>query len=310
MKHDNGPGSHITDERIDELVQDLQQRQEMHQSLADAPDLRLAYDIRRTYQDETDQDQHSLERVFTRLAGNRATARPKIISLPKIDQQQERIFALQKNAIQTFSQHKPGWRRHLSVFAAILCTMLLIGGFLTIVNAVRTNRTTSVGSQIVITPTPQATRPTGSPASHVIPQAILTDSLTGNSEGIGPGLSGIAATNHFTVGQHFGIFFLVNDNGGGAVTVKWYENSRLYSSSARYIPPLPAVSPRKGASPAPTPSRNSPVPTPSRNSPARTASPVESSFSVTYDQPAEGKVELYWNGKLAVTLLFVVKPKV
>jgi hypothetical protein len=293
MRHDNGPGIHMTDEYINEIVQGLQQRQEMHQSLAYAPDLRLTYDLRRAYQDETDQDRHSLERVFLGLVGNQATARPKINSLPKIDQQQERISVMQKNAIQPFSQRKTGWERRLNVFAAILCTMLLVGGFLTIFNAARVNHTTSVGSQIEVTPTPQ---PTDSPASHAIPKAVLTDSPTGNSEGIGPGLSGITATNQFTVGQQFWIFFLVNDDSGGTIAVKWYANSRLYSSTSRYLPATSRGEP-------------SPAPTPSRNSPASTASPVESNFSTTYDQPAAGKVELYWKGQLAMTLFFVVKPK-
>jgi len=31
-------------------------------------------------------------------------------------------------------------------------------------------------------------------------------------------------------------------------------------------------------------------------------------FPMQYLQPAEGKVELYWNGQLAVTLFFVVEP--
>jgi len=283
MRHDNDPG----DEHIDELVQGLQQ------SLADAPDLRLAYDLRRAYQDETDQDRHSLEHVFIGLVGNQATARPKIISLPKLDQQQERISVMQKNATQPFSQSNTGWKRRLSVFAAVLCTMLLVGGFLTLFNAVRVNHTTSAGSQMEVTPTPQ---PTDSPASHAIQKAVLTDSPTGNSEGIGPGLSGITATNQFTVGQQLWIFFLVNDDGGGTVAVKWYANSRLSSSSSQSLP----ATPRGGPSPAPTPSRNSP---------ASAASPVESNFSTTYDQPAAGKVELYWKGQLAMTLFFVVKPK-
>jgi hypothetical protein len=40
----------------------------------------------------------------------------------------------------------------------------------------------------------------------------------------------------------------------------------------------------------------------------RPDTPIESSFSITYGQPAEGKVELYWKGQLAMTLPFVVKP--
>lgn len=307
MKHDNGPGSHITDEHIDGLVQNLQQRKKARQSLADVPDLRLADDIRRAYQDETDQDQLSLEQVFTRLVEGQATARPKIISLSKIDQQQERISAVQNNTFQTFSQRKPGWKRRLSVFAAILCMMVLIGGFLAIFNAERASHTTGVGSQIEVTPTPQ---PTGSPASHAIQKALLTAADTGNSEGIGPGLAGLTGATQFSVGQKFWLFFIVNDNGGGTVAVKWYTNGSLYSSSSQYIPSVPVSSSRGGIPPTPGPGRTpTPAPTTSvPSTPTPTASvPVESNFSVTYNRPAQGKVELYWHGQLAMTLLFVVK---
>ncbi len=37
--------------------------------------------------------------------------------------------------------------------------------------------------------------------------------------------------------------------------------------------------------------------------------PVTGSFEITYNQPAAGKVELYWKGQLAKTLVFTVNPK-
>ena len=207
----------------------------------------------------------------------------------------------QKNAIQMVSQRETGWRRRLSVFAAILCTMVLVGGLVTILNAVRANHTTTVGSQMVGTP---ALQPTPHATSDAISKAILTDSLSGNSEGIGPGLAGITGTTHLMVGQKFWVVFLLTDDSGGTITVKWYANNRLYSSSSQYQPPL-----SKGLSPVPTPSRPSPAPTPSRNSPVRPGTPIESSFSINYAQPGEGKVELYWKGQLAMTLFFAVKPR-
>jgi hypothetical protein len=200
----------------------------------------------------------------------------------------------QKNAIQMVSQRETGWRRRLSAFAAILCTIVLVGGLVTVLNAVRANRTTTVGSQVVETP---ALQQTPHPTSSAISKAILTDSLSGNSEGIGPGLAGITGTTQLTVGRKFWVVFLLTDDSGGTVTVKWYANNRLYSSSSRYQLPLSTAT-----------SQPSPAPTPSRNSPVRPDTPIESSFSITYGQPAEGKVELYWKGQLAMTLPFVVKP--
>ncbi len=298
MKYDNGPGSHMRNGLIDGFIQNVQQRQKTRHDLADAPDQRLADDIRRAYQGETDQDQLSLERVFTRLVEGQVTARPKIISLSRIDQQQERISAMQNDTLQTFSPRQPGWKRRLSVLAAILCMMVLVGGFFAIFNVERASHTTGTGSQIKVTPTPQ---PTSSPASHAIQKALLTASNRGSSEGVGPGLSGLTGATHFSVGQKFWLFFIVN-NGGGTVAAKWYANGSLYSSSSQYIPYVPVSSSRGGILPTPE-LKKTPTPEPTASEPAT------SSFSITYNQPAQGKVELYWKGQLAMTLLFVVNPK-
>ena len=96
--------------------------------------------------------------------------------------------------------------------------------------------------------------------------------------------------------RSFASFFLLTDDSGGTVAVKWYANGHLYSPSSHYEASLPTAS-----------SHLSPTPTLSRNSPVPAGTPIEDNFSVTYHQPVQGKVELYWKGKLAVTLLFVVK---
>ena len=235
--------------------------------------------------------------------------------------QQERISALQKSMIQPFSQRQTGWKRRLSVFAAILCMILLIGGFLTVFNMIHASHTTSVGSQNGRTLTLQ---PAKSPASHAIQKALLSDSVAGNSEGVGPGLSGIASQNHFTVGQRIWLSYIWSAEESGTVVVKWYANGHLSSSSSQYmhyeapyqgrgIAPTPTVS--GGIAPTPTASGGI-VPTPTvsggiapTSGPGSSSVPIESDLSTTYDQPTAGKVELYWKGQLAMTLFFAVSPK-
>lgn len=251
MRHDHGSGMHMTEEYIDELVRILRQRQEIHQSLADAPDLRLADDIRRAYRDETNQDRHSLESVFLRLVENQETGRSKIVSISKRNQEQERASVMQKDTIQSLSQSKTGWKRRLSVVAAILCTMILIGGFLLIFNVVRAG----TGSQITVTPTPRPTvipptpQPTTIPASQAFPHVVLTDSPT-NGEGVGPGLNGIPSVNQFTVGQKVWLLYEWSADESGPVVVKWYANGQLYSSSSRY---MDYIAPYQGQGIPPTP---------------------------------------------------------
>jgi hypothetical protein len=64
-----------------------------------------------------------------------------------------------------------------------------------------------------------------------------------------------------------------NPKGTGQMTVKWYTNGAFYQAS----PPLNVTKPISGYD------------------------------QQEYSQPAEGKVELYWNGQLAITLFFVVR---
>jgi hypothetical protein len=305
MKPDDFSRPAKLDEQIGEITNKLERRQQAQSGLADAPDLRLALDIRYAYQAEADEDQRSLERVLARLTGDDVADRPKVIFLPQANKPQKRMSTMQTNTMNSSPQPKDkgksSWTKHVGLIAAVLCITLLVGGFLTVLNATHAGRTTGVGSHTTVTPTPQPTAP------QVIQKAILTDSRAGNSEGVGPNLAGISSKTHFTVGQQFWIFFLAKAPNEGTATVKWYENNTLYKTSSQELISVPANS--SGTTPAPTPSGNAPLPTPSGNSSATNILPVESNFSITYNQAGTGKVELYWNGQLELTLYFTVSSK-
>jgi hypothetical protein len=131
---------------------------------------------------------------------------------------------------------------------------------------------------------------------YAIDRAILSTSPIGKGEGIGPGLSGLTPADHFRAGHPFWLFFLVKATCGGTVLAKWYANGHFYRISSRYIPALPARL-----------SARTPVPAPGCKSLVEVSISIESDFSITYGQPAAGRVELYWNGQFAMTLFFVVR---
>jgi hypothetical protein len=83
-----------------------------------------------------------------------------------------------------------------------------------------------------------------------------------------------APTNRFKVGDTIFLTYSVHPKSPGTVTAKWYTNNNYYRISTS-----PLI---KDAS--------------------------SGYFPMQYLQPAEGKVELYWNGQLAITLFFVVEP--
>lgn len=202
---------------------------------------------------------------------------------------------------------KGKWTKRVGLIAAVLCVALLMGGFLTVLNAIHAGRTTSVGSHTTVTPTPQPTAP------QVIQKALLTDSLTGSSEGVGPNLGGLTSTTHFTVGQQFWLVFLENAQNGGTFTAKWYANNNFDKTTSLYMPPLPANS--SWATPGPTSAAVTPTSTPAWGAPQPSPTPnptapssAEGNFSTTYSQATKAKVELYWNGHLEITLFFDVKP--
>lgn len=277
MKRKDGPGARIADAGA-EPVRTYRQRQQ-------APDPRLASDIHRAYRDESDQDQRSLDRVFARLLRNQAPGTQKVGAPPGVVQHPERIACMHTRTAQ--------WQRRMTLFAALLCTLVLIGGFLTLAHAGRVKHTSSVGSQQTLTSTPTLTpRPT----SHAIQKAILTASSSGKGEGIGPGLSGLTTEDHFQVGQMIRLFVLVGVDNGGTISARWYANGLLLLASSLPIPALPPQAPVQ-----------TPVPTPARNAPVVLSVPIECSFHIMYTRPVTGKVELYWNGQFALALTFVVR---
>lgn len=154
------------DEHIEALSSELERRQQAQQGLADAPDLRLTLDIHRAYQAETDEDQRSLERVLTRLVGNDASDQPKVIFLPQASKTQKRMSAMQNNTMTSLPEPKAQgkWTKRLGLIAAVLCVALLVGGFLTALNATHLKPKTTTASPKVTqvpTATPTPTIKTG-----------------------------------------------------------------------------------------------------------------------------------------------------
>lgn len=84
-------------------------------------------------------------------------------------------------------------------------------------------------------------------------------------------------TNQFKVGQTFYLTYSVHPKSPGAVTFKWYTNSVFYRTSD----PIPIKD---------------------------TRGTYTGSVEMLYPEAVEGRVEIYWNNQLAITLLFVVQP--
>jgi len=251
---------------------------------ASAPEMRLAADISRAYQDETDQDRRSLERVFARLQQDHIPAEQRSNALSEVAYDGERISSMHD----TIGQ----WKRRIALLAATLCLLVLVAGFVALAGA-RVTRNTVVGSQITRTLTP---RSSVSAVSSAIRRALLCASPIGRGEGVGPGLSGLIPADHFQVGHQFWLFFLVNATHSGTVSARWYADGLLSHTSGSYIPAFPETFPAGTA-----------LPTPASNAPVEMSAPIESNFSITYSRPASGRVELYWNGQLCLTLFFVVQ---
>lgn len=138
----------LIDAQIDELIQNVQQREQTHRDLADAPELRMTQDIRRVYQAEADEDQRSLERVLTRLVAADSVNHAAMVPFVKNYQEQKvkkGVFRSQDamntaHAMQTMphvSSHgarQRGWKFSVSLLAATLLIGLVIGSFLVVLN--------------------------------------------------------------------------------------------------------------------------------------------------------------------------------
>ncbi|HLJ32736.1 MAG TPA: hypothetical protein VKU38_03750 [Ktedonobacteraceae bacterium] len=216
----------ITNMQIDELIQKLQQGQSDCQSMANEPELRMVHDIRRAYQAETCEDAHSLEHVLTKLKGDQAEAQTKILFLPHVYQQQERISTMQ-NTIETITRSKSSkrWQQRARLLAAVLFLTLLVGGLLTALN---------VGH--ITTPTTQSTSSTI--ASSVITSVALSDNVNLSNQD--------PTMQQFTVGQTIWLTSMINvgkvKEPGSLMVVKWYENNRLYATTKHGVPQEESIS--------------------------------------------------------------------
>jgi hypothetical protein len=118
-------------------------------------------------------------------------------------------------------------------------------------------------------PDPSAVATYG-PAHSIINSATTASSIeSATSEPRNP-------TNKFQVGETIYVTYSVHAPAAGVVTFKWYMNNLPYVTKPFNIPFA-----KNG---------------------------VSAYTTEIYSRPAEGLVELYWNGKLAIQLYFVVEP--
>ena len=110
--------------------------------------------------------------------------------------------------------------------------------------------------------------PTFGPASQIINSAAIASKIDQTTA------QPQVPANEFKVGDTIFLTYSVHPKSPGVVTARWFTNNNYYQIST--------------------------------STPIKDAS--SGYFPMQYLQPAEGKVELYWNGQLAVTLFFVVEP--
>lgn len=146
MKQKRFSWSAQLDEHITELLQRVRSQHarpmETHE-----PEMRMARDVRHAYQAEAGEDARSLERVLSRLVDEKAAGRPKVIFLSQTERKQERALQMQ-DTNDMFTEGTPKKSagrllRRVSLLAAVLCVIALVGGFLTVLNAAHTTKPTS-----------------------------------------------------------------------------------------------------------------------------------------------------------------------
>jgi hypothetical protein len=116
-----------------------------------------------------------------------------------------------------------------------------------------------------------STKPQAGPAFNIIPSAT-TASRFDTEHAVA-----LDHTNQFKVNQIIYLTYSVHPRSPGSVMFKWYTNSAFYLAS-------------------------DPVAVPG------TKGQYTGYVKIQFSQPIEGKVEIYWNNQVAVTLLFVVEP--
>lgn len=213
MDREERSRTHATDTHIDELLQDLEERQRTQQGLADVPELRIAHDIRRAYQPEALEDARSLDRVLAKLMEDQARTQSKPLFLPTVSRQPERISTMQ-HTLDTSIRGKSSrsWQKPVSLLAAVVFFALLVGGMLTALGVMHTNQTS----------------PTASVTSQVITSVALSDNINQTTQ--------TSTVQSFTVGQT--IWLVINvgkKSGSGLLMVKWYENGHLYTTTKHGI---------------------------------------------------------------------------
>ncbi len=110
--------------------------------------------------------------------------------------------------------------------------------------------------------------PTFGPASQIINSAATASKIDQMTA------QPQVPANQFKVADTIFLTYSVHPKSSGVVTARWFTNNNFYQMST--------------------------------SSPIKDAS--SGYFPMQYLQPAEGKVELYWSGQLAITLFFVVEP--
>lgn len=148
MSQDDFSRTELPQTRINCLADKEERRPENQQSITDAPELRMIHDLRRAYQAEALKDARSLEGVLTRLMKNDSTTRSKILFLPHKNALQAKIPEMQ-STMNSFAPERPetssGRTRLLSLCAAMLCFVLLVGGFLMAFNITHSGPASRVG---------------------------------------------------------------------------------------------------------------------------------------------------------------------
>lgn len=176
----------------------------------------------------------------------------------------------------------PRYRIISGILSLLIVSLLICGGATYYANANGTLKamkraiTGAVPTSIPATSIPQLPDPPTQakadlgPAYNNIPAATTTSRIDKNNTPLQP-------TRAFKVNQTFYLTFTVPNPDNGVVTAKWYMNNNYYRTTTA-----------------------API--------TKTTGMVNGWMSMAYATPAEGSVELYWNGKMAQRLYFVVRP--
>ncbi len=203
----------VTDEQIDGLLQHLEERQQICPSLADAPELRIAHDIRRAYRGEAREDARSLERVLARLKEDQTSMPSEILFLPHAAQASEMSrTAPHCPGTPVGSKSRRGWQPRARLLVAAVLLTLLAGGLLTMSG---------------LLPTGQVSPIVGS-ASQVITSLVLSDDANQTTQ--------TSTMQTFAAGQTIWLTSMIDMKkikSSGILTVKWYENDQLVATSKR-----------------------------------------------------------------------------